>query len=92
MDKKEDQDKKEDPVSQLLSSLDEMSTRPLVEVMQGMQTLLVYASNLILYPDEKNTEKLRLQTSTIKKDSVIYQVRGLRWEPLATTKSVSICD
>ena len=46
--------------SNLESALDEMSSHSLVEEMEGLETLLVYSKNLILFPDEKKYRKVKL--------------------------------
>lgn len=55
-------------VQKLRGSLDVLSTNSLVEVMEGLETLLVYAKNLILFPEEKKYRK-------VKKSNVHYQQR-----------------
>lgn len=55
-------------VDKLRGSLDVLATNSLVEVMEGLETLLVYAKNLILFPEEKKYRK-------VKKSNVHYQQR-----------------
>mmetsp|Transcript_22595 Transcript_22595/g.31835 ORF Transcript_22595/g.31835 Transcript_22595/m.31835 type:complete len:422 (+) Transcript_22595:86-1351(+) len=55
-------------VQKLRESLDVLATNSLVEVMEGLETLLVYAKNLILFPEEKKYRK-------VKKSNVHYQQR-----------------
>jgi len=55
-------------VHKLKGSLDVLATNSLVEVMEGLETLLVYAKNLILFPEEKKYRK-------VKKSNVHYQQR-----------------
>ena len=55
-------------IRQLRGSLDVLATNSLVEVMEGLETLLVYAKNLILFPEEKKYRK-------VKKSNVHYQQR-----------------
>lgn len=55
-------------VRALQRSLDVLATNSLVEVMEGLETLLVYAKNLILFPEEKKYRK-------VKKSNVHYQQR-----------------
>lgn len=62
------EDSTETRVNKLNEALFLLSTNSLVEVMEGLETLLVYAKNLILFPDEKKYRK-------VKKSNVHYKQR-----------------
>ena len=44
----------------LLASLDRLLSNSLVELLEGLETLIVYTRNLILYPDEKKYRKIKI--------------------------------
>jgi hypothetical protein len=45
---------------QLMASLDRLMSNSLVELLEGLETLIVYTRNLILYPDEKKYRKIKI--------------------------------
>src|SRR4051812_29350648 len=50
----------EDRVALFHQALTRLSTNVVVEVMEALETLVVYTKNLILYPEEKKYRKIKI--------------------------------
>lgn len=57
------------PSLQLTAALERLMNNSLVELLEGLETLIVYTRNLILYPDEKKYRKIKIT-------NIHYQVRA----------------